>query len=146
MDFCLVFIRRTSDNFYNKIKLVKGSKAHSLYKKMTISERHRHRYEVNLDYIEQIENAGLKFTGKSMDGIRMEVAELKGHPHFMATQFHPEFKSRPSDPSRTHLGLVEAALKHSGKGKKGTKGGKANKTKKGKAQTKKTKTASKKKK
>jgi len=102
----------------NKIKLAKGSKAHELYKKRTISERHRHRYEVNLDYIEQIEKGGMKFTGKSMDGIRMEVAELKGHPHFMATQFHPEFKSRPSKPSRTHLGLVEAALKHHNKGKK----------------------------
>lgn len=102
----------------HRIKLAKGSKAHRLYGKMTISERHRHRYEVNLDYIERIEDAGMKFTGKSKDGIRMEVAELRGHRHFMATQYHPEFKSRPNNPSRAHLGLVEAALKHKGVGKR----------------------------
>ena len=83
-----------------------------MYKKLKISERHRHRYEVNHDFIKDIENAGLKFTGTSLDGRRMEVAELKGHPFYIATQFHPEFKSRPSKPSPTHLGLVMAAGKH----------------------------------
>ncbi len=96
----------------NKIKLKKNSKAYDMYKKLKISERHRHRYEVNHDFIKDIENAGLKFTGTSLDGRRMEVAELKGHPFYIATQFHPEFKSRPSKPSPTHLGLVMAAGKH----------------------------------
>ncbi len=97
----------------NPIILKKNSKAHDLYKKLKISERHRHRYEVNHEYIKAIEKAGLKFTGSSPDGRRMEVAELKGHPYYLATQFHPEFKSRPANPSKTHLGLVFAAVKYS---------------------------------
>ena len=101
------------------IRLAKGSKVSALYsKKLKISERHRHRYEVNPAYIEKIEKAGLRFTGRSKDGIRMEVAELKGHPFFLATQFHPEFKSRPENSSRTHLGLVMAAKIYNSKKKK----------------------------
>ncbi len=96
----------------NKIKLEKDSQINELYKRMTIGERHRHRYEVNLDFIDRFEAKGLKFTGRSMDGRRMEVAELDGHPYYMLTQFHPEFKSRPGKASRTHLGLVLAAGKY----------------------------------
>jgi CTP synthase len=100
------------------VNLVKGSKASNLYGgKLKISERHRHRYEVNPKYIEKIEAKGLTFTGRSKDGVRMEVAELKGHPFFVATQFHPEFKSRPENPSRVHLGLVMAAKAYASKKK-----------------------------
>jgi CTP synthase len=101
------------------VKLVKGSKASELYgQKTKISERHRHRYEVNPNFIGKIEASGLKFTGRSKDGVRMEVAELPGHPFYLATQFHPEFKSRPENASRTHLGLVMAAKRYASKKKK----------------------------
>ena len=87
-------------------------KPRTLYGKNTISERHRHRYEINPEYIEQIEAKGLKYTGRDISGRRMEILELEGHPYFVASQFHPEFKSRPDDPSPLHLGLVKAALAH----------------------------------
>ena len=76
----------------------------------TISERHRHRYEVNPGYIDRFEEAGWKFTGRSEDGTKMEIGELEGHPYFVASQFHPEFKSRPMKPSPLHQGLVDAAM------------------------------------
>lgn len=98
------------------IKLAPNCLARELYGgKATISERHRHRYEVNPEFIDEIEKSGLKFTGRSKDGVRMEVAELTGHPYFMAVQFHPEFKSRPENPSRVHLGLVRAAAEYNKK-------------------------------
>ena len=101
------------------IKLAQDSQVRDLYGgKATISERHRHRYEVNPDFIEKIEKGGLKFTGRSKDGVRMEVAELSDHPYFMVVQFHPEFKSRPENPSRVHLGLVRAAAEYNSKKKK----------------------------
>jgi CTP synthase len=101
------------------ITLAKGSTAAVLYSgKTQISERHRHRYEVNPQFISNIETSGLMFTGRSMDGVRMEVAELPGHPYFVATQYHPEFKSRPENPSRVHLGLVMAAKAYNSKAKK----------------------------
>lgn len=92
----------------------KGSKAHAVYGLEKIDERHRHRYEVNPEYIQKIEEAGLIFSGKSMDGTRMEIAELPSekHPYFLASQFHPEFKSRPLSPSPLHLGLVKAAIEY----------------------------------
>jgi CTP synthase len=93
----------------HKIILKEGSQAHRLYGSLEISERHRHRYEINPDYIADIEKKGLLFTGHSEDGRRMEVAELPGHPFFMGCQFHPELKSRPGKPSRLHFGLVRAA-------------------------------------
>jgi CTP synthase len=86
-----------------------GSKASELYNGEGCDERHRHRYEVNTDYIDRLEAVGWCFTGRSEDGTRMEIAELEGHPYFMAAQFHPEFKSRPLSPSPLHLGLVQAA-------------------------------------
>ncbi len=98
-----------------KVLVKEGSKAASLYGASEISERHRHRYEVNPDFIERFENAGWQFTGRSEDGIKMEIGELKGHPFFVACQFHPEFKSRPKKPSPLHLGLVKAALEHKAK-------------------------------
>jgi CTP synthase len=95
----------------HKAILHKGCKVSELYGGATeIHERHRHRYEINPEFVERIERAGLKFTGRSEDGRRMEVAELDGHPYFVAVQFHPEFKSRPLKPSSVHYGLVKAAL------------------------------------
>ena len=88
----------------------KGSKAEALYGADRISERHRHRYEVNPGYIDRFEEAGWKFTGRSEDGTKMEIGELEGHPYFVASQFHPEFKSRPMKPSPLHQGLVDAAI------------------------------------
>jgi CTP synthase len=88
-----------------------GSRSFELYgSKNLIMERHRHRYEVNPKYIEQFESIGWKFAGKAPDNVKMEIGELQDHPYFMASQFHPEFKSRPGKPSPLHYGLVRAAL------------------------------------
>ena len=74
-----------------------------------VSERHRHRYEVNPDLIDRIEEAGLVYVGKDDTGQRCEIMELMGHPYFVGTQYHPEFKSRPGRPSPPFLGLLKAA-------------------------------------
>ena len=74
-----------------------------------VDERHRHRYEVNPELIEKIEDAGLKYVGKDETGQRCEIMELEGHPYFVGTQYHPEFKSRPYRPSPPLLGLLMAA-------------------------------------
>ena len=74
-----------------------------------VDERHRHRYEVNPELIEQIEDAGLKYVGKDETGQRCEIMELDDHPYFVGTQYHPEFKSRPNRPSPPFLGLLMAA-------------------------------------
>ncbi len=95
-----------------KVFIEKGSTAYKLYGKTEISERHRHRYEVNPDFIEKIQEGGFIFTGKDSEGIRMEIGELKEHPYFIATQFHPEFKSRPMKPAPVYLGLVKAAMEY----------------------------------
>ena len=95
----------------HEVNVSKG-KAKELYGKDRISERYRHRYEINPEYIEQIEAKGMKYTGRDLSGRRMEILELEGHPYFVASQFHPEFKSRPDEPSPLHLGLVKAALVH----------------------------------
>ena len=79
----------------------------------SVDERHRHRYEVNPDLIEQIEAAGLKFVGKDESGQRCEIFELENHPYYVGVQFHPEFKSRPGRPSPPFLGLLQAACKQS---------------------------------
>ena len=75
-----------------------------------IHERHRHRYEVNPDMVNELEGAGMKFVGVDTEGQRMEIIELEGHPYFFGTQYHPEFKSRPYRPSPPFVGLIEAAL------------------------------------
>jgi len=77
-----------------------------------VDERHRHRYEVNPALIEDIEAKGLKFVGKDDSGQRCEIFELDDHPYFVATQYHPEFKSRPGRPSPPFLGLLRAAAKN----------------------------------
>ncbi|MEW6069039.1 MAG: glutamine hydrolyzing CTP synthase [Candidatus Thermoplasmatota archaeon] len=93
----------------------KKSLAFSLYGKTKIYERHRHRYEVNPKYTEKLEKAGLSFTGKSQDGKRMEILELREHPYFIASQFHPEFKSRLTAPAPLFLSLVKAAKEYKAK-------------------------------
>ena len=75
-----------------------------------VDERHRHRYEVNPELIEQIEAAGLVYVGKDETGLRCEIMELNDHPYFVGTQYHPEFKSRPNQPSPPFLGLLKAAV------------------------------------
>ena len=92
--------------------LKKGTIAHQAYKKQTISERHRHRWEVNPEYIEILEKKSLVFSGKSPDGRLMEIAELpkKTHPFFLGTQFHPEFKSSPLVPHPLFREFVKIAI------------------------------------
>lgn len=74
-----------------------------------VHERHRHRYEVNPDYVDQINDGGLKLVGRDETGTRMEVAEIPGHPYYVGVQYHPEFKSRPLIPSPPFRGLLLAA-------------------------------------
>ncbi|MCR5508853.1 MAG: CTP synthase [Lachnospiraceae bacterium] len=90
--------------------LKEGTLAHRLYGTGNISERHRHRYEVNNEYRDELTNAGMVLSGKSPDGRIIEMAELKDHPFFIATQAHPEFKSRPDAPHPLFTGFIEAAL------------------------------------
>jgi len=89
----------------------KGTLVNKLYGADKVSERHRHRYEVNPEYVEKIERGGLVFSGRSPDGILMEFMELPSHPYFVATQAHPEFKSRPLRPAPLFDGLIKAAKK-----------------------------------
>ena len=91
--------------------LDKTSKAYELYGEETIHERHRHRYEVNNDYRGALTEHGMKLSGLSPDGRIVEMCELPGHPFFMATQGHPELKSRPNRPHPLFKGFVEAAIK-----------------------------------
>ena len=90
-------------------KIKKGTKAHEIYGSDKISERHRHRYEVNMSYAAKLEKAGMIFSGTSPDGVLPEIVEIKGHPFFVAVQFHPEFKSRPFTPHPLFAGFVKAA-------------------------------------
>ncbi len=93
-------------------RLAEGSLARSLYHEELIYERHRHRYEVNNRYRRDLEEAGLRLSGTSPDGSLVEMIELPSHPYFIASQFHPEFRSRPDNPHPLFLGLVRAALDH----------------------------------
>merc|ERR1719382_1054496 len=90
--------------------MTKNSNAYRLYATMTINERHRHRYEVNVKYLKDLERAGLHFVGKDTTGTRMEIIEIKDHPFFFAAQYHPEYKSIPSRPSPPFRGLLTAAV------------------------------------
>lgn len=95
------------------VHLRRDTLAHKLYEAGEIDERHRHRFEVSPDYIEGMEAAGLRFSGTSTDGRRMEIVEIPDHPFFIASQFHPEFKSRPTAPRPMFTGFVQACLDHS---------------------------------
>lgn len=91
--------------------LKKGSKVREIYGKAEISERHRHRYEVNINYKDKLEKAGLIFSGISPDGNLPEIVEYKDHPWFIGVQFHPEFKSRPFAAHPLFKSFIEAAKK-----------------------------------
>ena len=91
--------------------LKKSSLASKLYKTEEISERHRHRYEFNNEYRKIMEDNGMTFSGTSPDGELVEIIELKKHPYFIASQFHPELKSRPDKPHPLFVGLLKAAKK-----------------------------------
>ncbi len=93
-------------------RLEEGSRAREMYGREVIVERHRHRYEFNNNYLEQLSQAGMRFSGKSMDGNLVEVVELPDHPWFVACQFHPEFTSTPRDGHPLFTGFVKAALAH----------------------------------
>ncbi len=94
----------------HEVRITKGTKAFKIYRSERISERHRHRYEVNPCYIDKLSKAGLVFSGKSPDRRRMEILELSKHPFFLATQFHPEYKSRPARPASVFSAFIKAAL------------------------------------
>ena len=93
--------------------LTPGSIVSSIYGNDRISERHRHRYEVNVGYREQLEAEGLRFSGNSPDGLLPEIIELPDHPWFIGVQFHPELKSRPFDPHPLFASFIAAALEQS---------------------------------
>jgi CTP synthase len=78
-----------------------------------ISERHRHRYEVNIHYRDELEAAGLRFSGMSPDGVLPEIIEYPNHPWFIGVQFHPELKSKPFAPHPLFAGFIAAALRQS---------------------------------
>lgn len=92
-------------------KLIEGSKVYEAYQEQVVYERHRHRYEFNNDYRDQMEKAGFKFSGISPDGRLVEIIELEDHPYFIASQFHPEFVSRPTRPQPLFREFIKAALK-----------------------------------
>src|SRR3989344_6258330 len=89
--------------------ITKGSMAYHLYgKKQKVKERFRHRYELNPIYISQFEEKGIVFSGRSPKAPIMQIFELKGHPFFVGTQAHPEFRSRPLQPSPLYIGFIKA--------------------------------------
>lgn len=91
--------------------IIKGSLANKIYGSTEISERHRHRYEVNINFKDQLEKAGLVFSGLSPDKKLTEIVEIKDHPFFVGVQFHPELKSKPFAPHPLFVGFVKAMLK-----------------------------------
>jgi CTP synthase len=94
------------------VDLVPGTLSSTLYDSIHIQERHRHRFEVNADYIDRLKKAGLVVSGTFGDRRLVEVVEIPGHPFFLASQFHPEFRSRALAPHPLFMGFVEACLRH----------------------------------
>ena len=90
-----------------------GSKIAGIYGDTEISERHRHRYEVNMTYREQLEDKGMVFAGLSPDGLLPETIELADHPWFIGVQYHPELKSRPFEPHPLFASFIAAAVEQS---------------------------------
>ena len=112
--------RQTNDNLGGTMRLgaypchiKEGSKAAKVYGKNEIFERHRHRYEVNISFEETLSKNGMIISGKSPDGTLPEIVELTNHPWFIATQFHPELKSRPFEPHPLFVSLIKAAIENS---------------------------------
>lgn len=93
-------------------RLKEGTLAHQVYGRLEVSERHRHRYEFNMAYREQMEAKGFVISGTSPDGDLVELIEIQGHPWFAACQFHPEFRSKPNTPHPLFKGFIAACLSH----------------------------------
>ena len=93
-------------------RLEAGSFAHRAYGQLEISERHRHRYEFNCDYEKALVTAGLRITGRTPDGVYVEIVEAPEHPWFLGCQFHPEFKSKPLAPHPLFAAFIGAAHEH----------------------------------
>jgi CTP synthase len=93
-------------------ELSSGSLAQRVYGATTINERHRHRYEFNCLYERTLTEHGLRISGRSPDGKFVEIAELPNHPWYLAVQFHPEFKSKPTRPHPLFAAFVDAAYRH----------------------------------
>ena len=93
-------------------ELINNSLIRSIYNSRTIKERHRHRYEVNVNYKNEYEKKGLIFSGNSPDKNLPEIIELNNHPWFIGVQFHPEFKSRPLSPHPLFSSFIKAAKNH----------------------------------
>ena len=91
-------------------KVNRGTKAYEAYKKVEISERHRHRYEFNNQFRKTLAEGGLTFSGIFPQGELVEIIEIKSHPWFLACQFHPEFKSRPMNPHPLFKQFIKATL------------------------------------
>ena len=94
-------------------RIKRGTLAHEIYDADAIEERHRHRYEVNINYLPRLEQAGLVFSGMSPDGLLPEMVELPGHPWYLGVQFHPELKSKPFDPHPLFTSFIKAAVERS---------------------------------
>ena len=90
-----------------------GTKVSQIYNLNQIKERHRHRYEVNVNYLKKLEDVGMVFSGISPDGSLPEIIELVNHPWFIGVQFHPELKSKPFDPHPLFKSFIDASVKQS---------------------------------
>jgi CTP synthase len=90
-----------------------NSRVHTIFARTRIAERHRHRYEVNNNYLATLERCGLNFSGMSPDGLLPEIVEIPGHPWFIGVQFHPELRSRPFEPHPLFASFVKAAIDQS---------------------------------
>ena len=95
-------------------RLEEGTKARDAYGEPVVYERHRHRFEFNNHYRDQLAEAGMIFCGTSPNGRLVEVIELRDHPFFVASQFHPEFRSRPSEPHPLFRDFMRTAAEHAG--------------------------------
>ena len=92
------------------IELVKGTLAHKIYGKNMIRQRHRHRFEFNKEYQELFEKNNITLSGFSDGGRRTEILEISNHPFYMATQYHPEFLSRPGEPEPIYNNFIKAVI------------------------------------
>jgi CTP synthase len=95
-----------------KCDLLEDSKVAAVYNETSIMERHRHRYEFNNDFKQQIENSGMKATGFNPDTGLVEIVEIPNHPWFIGVQYHPEYKSTVANPHPLFLSFVRAALNY----------------------------------
>lgn len=95
-----------------KCLVEEGSLAYSIYGKPLISERHRHRYELNNDYVDRLNEAGMRTSGRNPETGLVEIVEIPSHPFFIGVQFHPEYKSTPENPQPIFVAFVKAALQY----------------------------------